>query len=89
MFYQLSDIQSNLNVRPSLVSDHLSKTPTWIFPVKVLQLEPQANDHLLFATGTSFRGWRFCDFLLFLTACKRRPLLAWSDLYVRSMSCVT
>ena len=59
-----------------------------MLPVKALQLQPEANDDLLFATETTFWDWRFYDFLLFLTACKR-PLPAWSDLYVRSMNCVT
>ena len=56
-----------------------------IFLVKALQLEAQANDHFLYATGTTFRGWRFYDFLLFLTACKRsRSSVVWSlcSLYV-------
>ena len=39
-------LQSNLHVRPPLVSDHLAKTQK-NFPVKALKLETLVNDHLL------------------------------------------
>ena len=53
---------------PIHVSDRLSKTP------KLL--------HLLWATMTTFWAWKFNDFPLFLSSCKR-PLDTFSDLYVR------
>ena len=50
---------------------------TWKFPLfETLQLEPLVNDHLLQATVTSFRSWRFHKFRLSLISCKR-PLDAW------------
>ena len=53
-----------------------------------LQLERLVNDHLLQTTATTFWAWKFNDFLLFLTSCKR-PLDAFSDLYVRCVHCAT
>ena len=55
---------------------------TKTFPVKALQLELLVNGHLLQVTVTTFWAWKFNDFPLFLTSCKR-PLDAFSDLYVR------
>ena len=55
---------------------------TKTFPVKALQLELLVTGHLLQVTVTTFWAWKFNDFPLFLTSCKR-PLDAFSDLYVR------
>ena len=78
-------MQLNLYARPprALVSDHLpcNKGPpilnTKTFPVKALQLELLENHHLLKATATTLWAWKFKDFLLCLTSCKR-PLDAFS-----------
>ena len=51
---------------PIHVSDRLSKTPKLF--------------HLLWATMTTFWAWKFNDFSLFLSSCKR-PLDTFSDLY--------
>ena len=52
------------------------------FPSQVLQLELLVNGHLLQVTVTTFCAWKFNDFTLFLTSCKR-PLDVFSHLYVR------
>ena len=57
------------------ICDHLCKWPpiqnTKTFPVKASQPEPLENDHPLWATTITFWAWKFNDFLLFLTSCKR------------------
>ena len=59
-----------------------SNPPPPTFQVKALLSEHLSwNDHLLWATATTFRGWRCNKFALFLTSCKRR-LDAWSYLYI-------
>ena len=45
------------------------------------------NEYLLEATAITIWGWRFYNFLLFLTSFKPRPLDAWCDLYVLCMYC--
>ena len=61
---------------------------TRTFPVKDLQFESLVNDHLLSATVTIFRAWKFNDFPVVFTSCKR-PLDAFSDLYVRCVHYAT
>ena len=76
-------MQLNLYVRPPLVSDHLpcNRRPpilnTKTFPVKALQLELLENHHFHKATATTLWAWKFKDFPLCLTSCKR-PLDAFS-----------
>ena len=61
---------------------------TTIFPVKALQFEPLVDDKPPVSDRDHFFGLTVNDFPLYLTSCKR-PLDAFSDLYVRCVHYAT
>ena len=85
-------IQSNLHMRPPLVSDHLPFATAYPnhqnFPRQRLTVGISSKRLPPVSDRDHFSGLKFNDFPIVFTSCKR-PLDAFSDLYVRCVHCAT